>query len=232
MIKDQPLRLKNIYKILLSEYSYDFDCFFPSLGNHFPSSTRSVAIGTYETALEYAERMSHGKENLFYSIRMFLQYDSLVPSEYLMRGYVWHLSYFQLSSEQLKTKLESFSHHNIASMFFSNQNEEEEIEEHANEEGKQKLKNEDSLLQGMISLKKIEKKMQRKKLINEKHMRDNHPINKVSQYLQQKMLSDHLPENSNEDCSIRDKDMKSELIQRLWKRYHLPLQNLNVLLED
>lgn len=233
MIKDQPLRLKNIYKILLSEYSYDFDCYFPSLTNRFPSA-RSVAIGTYETALQYTERMLLGKDNLFYSMRMFLQYDSLVPSEYLMRGYVWHLSYFQLSSEQLKTKLESFSHHNIASMFFTQQNEEEEgIDQEKEEVGKRyQMKNEDSLLQGMISLEKIEEKIQRKKLINEKHMRENHPINKVSQYLHEKILSDDNSDYSNEECSVRDTDVKSEIIQSLWKRYHLSFQNLKVLLEN
>jgi hypothetical protein len=243
-----PMKSSNIYKLTLNEYLYDFSCYLNTINGYFPSSGPTTTIVTYEKSKEIVKQFSHGKgeiqedlsdssfSNQCMLIRHFLQYNSMISSQYVISNYVWHLSFFHsysrssssLSSVQaIKEKLESYSHQNFARRFYeketADQNEttaatDGEVEKKEDDEKEWKMMtNHDIVPKGNISIDLIEKKLKEKKLINGKEF--------IKKYQRTSILSSKKKRkkkggksNSPEElqCNERPFDMKSFLLKKLW----------------
>jgi biopolymer transport protein ExbB/TolQ len=167
-------------------------------------------------------------------IRHFLQYNSMISSQYLISNYVWHLSFFHShSSQQIKEKLESYSHQNFARRFYEKSEEKEkrnetdggdtEEEEEEEEEKEWKIMtNNDMVPKGNISIELIEKKLKEKKLINGKEFIKKYQRTSLVSSQRKKKKSIHNSPTATATtaddlvCQERPFDMKSFFLKKLW----------------
>jgi hypothetical protein len=234
----------DFYKLILSEYLYDFHCYINTIFNYFPASGPTTIITTFEKSISHAKEiftaspflniprdlfrqydeegkilLINGIENHFFFSRNYYQYLSIVPYELMISNYVWHLSFFHnFDYQQTKEKLESYSHQNFARQFFDEDDHDDHEKE---EEGKEKeftlLTNADQIPQGNISIDLLAKRIQSKRLINGKEFRSKYKRNRAfSQFFQDADEKEEGEEISKE-CQEPPFDLKTILLERTWE---------------
>jgi hypothetical protein len=227
------IRTTDFYKLMLTEYLYDFDCYINTVFSYFPSSGPSTVITTWAKSMEIARQLLittsnydravlsnknsdfPGKENNFILSRNYLQYYPILPYQYVVSNYVWHLSFFhQGNFQSTKEKLESYSHQNFARQFF---------ETNGSEEDKKTYTNKDLVPQGNISLKLIENRIRSKKLINGKEFKSKYKRNRI--HIDKRASSEGDAETGEDGeilgCQEQRFEMKTMILRRLWEKINL-----------
>jgi hypothetical protein len=229
------IRTTDFYKLMLTEYLYDFDCYINTIFNYFPSSGPSTVITTWAKSLEIARQLLitttnydravlsnknsdfAGKDNNFILSRNYLQYYPILPYQYVVSNYVWHLSFFhQGNFQSTKEKLESYSHQNFARQFFETNS--------TTEEEQKTYTNKDLVPQGNISLKLIENRILSKKLINGKEFKSKYKRNRIHIEKRASVEGDGETPDDGEisGCQEQPFEMKTMIIRRLWEKVNSP----------